>query len=737
MNVSYEATDAIMAESNAPAAPKWQPGVSSYIEPTVFFMFGGGGLGAYGFQQAETTLRGMMARFRVVGGFDYDEYACGVFKYLTGVDEACMDVNTMTPEDLRRVAGEEAPDCVVSSAPCQGSSNLITEEKAATAEYQAMNELALVATRLMLKAWPKRPPKFIFFENVPSIVRRAKHVVEAIFQLLRENGYEVISGIHNALDHGEAQSRKRWFMVARHVEQVPHFLYRAPKLKGKVCGDVLGPMPLPGDPSAGPMHRMSDICARNWLRLWAIPAGQDWRALRPPNAEAPKRSGGGKGRKSSGEQLDLSRARPSFTSTDHVTPWESATRTIVAAANRPGNGGLSVADPRAVNLTPQAGNDAGYSGKFIVVPWSGHAKTITTADRIGSGAQSVAQPVDLSTTDSAFHHGAGLGRWGVLTKFNVSSTVIANARHNTGPFSYASDAPQPVDLVPREECYDKAYGVLDMNEPSHTIAACPDVGCGAYARPAPVDLSLGCSPHPGAYGVTPATEPACTILASSHIDNSNVALADPDTQRVQPYVMLTYEQTKAIVDGYVPLPFAVCDPAAPNVPLAIVDSWERSPYRWETITTQKVSKRGKVTTKTTQRKVNVPLVLISADGMWHRPMTTKELARLMGLPEQHNGRPLNFGGGSTEQRRVVGNGICTGVAAAFGEQVLLALTAAAQGAFYLDAGGAGVWVDKTTAREMRADGVRVVKPHRAPFYGDTVAWAPKHKQVPQAAVAYQ
>ena len=110
--VDGNGVEVVQREQRAGAAPRaWQPGYSQYIEPTVFFMFGGGGLGAFGFKQSETALRGMTARFRVIGGFDYDPYACGVFKYLTGVEEACCDARAMTPESLRRIAGEEAPDC--------------------------------------------------------------------------------------------------------------------------------------------------------------------------------------------------------------------------------------------------------------------------------------------------------------------------------------------------------------------------------------------------------------------------------------------------------------------------------------------------------------------------------------------------------------------------------------------------------------------------------------------------
>ncbi len=65
---------------------------------------------------------------------------------------------------------------------------------------------------------------------------------------------------------GLAQSRKRFLIVARHLDKVPPFLQLLPRPLHAV-GGVLGRMPLPGDMRAGPMHRMTfglALCATLW-----------------------------------------------------------------------------------------------------------------------------------------------------------------------------------------------------------------------------------------------------------------------------------------------------------------------------------------------------------------------------------------------------------------------------------------------------------------------------------------
>ncbi len=201
-----------------------------------------------------------------------------------------------------------APMQIVSN--CQGSSKLLATAKAKTAFYVSLNELALVNLRLIIEAWAPTLmhhgelltvdaetrtralaglPGLILFENVPNITSRAQPMLREMRRLLTAVGFVLQDGYHECRHVGNlAQRRKRWFLIARNPASVPAFLYRPPHRPGLVCGDVLNPLPMPGDPAGGPMHELPTISALNWWRLWAIPAGGDWRDLLP-NDGTPKR----------------------------------------------------------------------------------------------------------------------------------------------------------------------------------------------------------------------------------------------------------------------------------------------------------------------------------------------------------------------------------------------------------------------------------------------------------------
>lgn len=72
-----------------------------------------------------------------------------------------------TAADIRRAAGNEAPNIVFISSPCKGASRLLSESLSKTAKYQALNELTLRCIWLMAEAWADNPVDLIVFENVP------------------------------------------------------------------------------------------------------------------------------------------------------------------------------------------------------------------------------------------------------------------------------------------------------------------------------------------------------------------------------------------------------------------------------------------------------------------------------------------------------------------------------------------------------------------------------------------
>jgi site-specific DNA-cytosine methylase len=157
---------------------------------TALFPFCGLGGGALGFSRAEATFRslGLTARFKVLGGIEWDSGTAADFERLTGAPCLVADVRAVTPALLREWFGVEPPDVVFFSPPCKGSSGLLAPAIAATPKYRAMNELAVVWTELMFAAWPEGP-RLSLMENVPRIRQRAGDMLAQVRRLHRARGY--------------------------------------------------------------------------------------------------------------------------------------------------------------------------------------------------------------------------------------------------------------------------------------------------------------------------------------------------------------------------------------------------------------------------------------------------------------------------------------------------------------------------------------------------------------------
>ena len=378
-------------------------------EYTAFFPFGGSGGGALGFQQATARLFGVDARFRVLGGIDFEPHACADFEMLTGVPELCADVDTLTPKALRERFGTTAPDVVFMSPPCKGASGLLSVAKSKTPKYQAMNELALRWTELMLRAWPV-PPKLVLLENVPRLKQRAGGMLRKVRSALRAAGYVFQDGFHECGEIGGlAQVRKRYLLVARHASRVPPLLYQPPKKRVRACGEVLGELPLPGDPAAGPMHALPKLSWLNWVRLALIPAGGDWRDLEgvlrdgQPRREVFKRHG--------------------------VQRWEEPSATVAGSGS---NGPSAVADPRVADvLRVVRAFDHGYG----VLRWDEPSSTVAGGSQVGQGAYSVA--------DLRFKCEMRAGAYGVMSWEAAAATIRGSFVIGNSPASVADPRKPP------------------------------------------------------------------------------------------------------------------------------------------------------------------------------------------------------------------------------------------------------------------------------------------------------
>jgi site-specific DNA-cytosine methylase len=437
-----------------------------------FFLFGGSGAGAAGFKDADPTIGDIKGRMVILGGIDVDRLACADFKMLTGVEQACVDLFSLeqylawhghmppegwreaTADTVRAAAQWQFPDLVFLSAPCKGFSGLQSPTRAATAKYVALNELTLRGVWLMLEAFGDDLPGLIVFENVPRIATRGRYLLDQIIGMLQHYGYAVAETTHDCgeLGDGLGQSRRRYLMVARLVRKVPPFLYEPPKRPLRSVGEVLGYMPLPGDPLGGPMHRMPALQWKTWVRLAFVDAGSDWRSLNRLKVE-------------NGHLADYLIVPEMRGGVLGVNRWEEPTG-VVASASRPGNGTFSVADPRFLPSAawkdgqalgvrrwgqsmgtvagqtgplqgaysvadPRHGGPPKHSNEFRIVPFGVAARAVTSAH--GSG-QAVADP--RGGDDPAQLH----GKWHVTPWDEATRSVIAG---NANGASVVAD-PRPV-----------------------------------------------------------------------------------------------------------------------------------------------------------------------------------------------------------------------------------------------------------------------------------------------------
>lgn len=717
---------------------------------TVLFPFCGLGGGALGFLRAEAEFRqlGLAGRFRVLGGIDNDPLSCVDFRRLTGADALCADIAELTPEELRGFAGQDAPDVVFLSPPCKGASGLLSAEKSRSPKYAAMNQLALIWTRTMLAAWSV-PPRLVLLENVPRLKTRAPAMLREVRSLLKASGYVFSDGYHDCGEIGGlAQHRQRYLLVARHAKRVPALLYQPSAKRVRACGEVLGELPLPGAPEAGPLHVLPRISLLNWIRLALIPPGGDWRDL--PAAVAAQSGNAG---------MHENKYR--------VVAWREPAQTVIAET-RLGSGGPSVADPRrqpfnnvlslvgwgdpvgAVNggAGPTSGcasvadpRMAWYRGTLGIASWSEAMGVVTGRGTCSTGRFSVADP---RLGAACYAQGYGVMGWD-----DAAHTVTGRAQPTTGIFAVAD---------PRVGgAFHSAYGVLPWGAPAHTVTSTegPSTGTSSVADPrvaspgcgytnqlamlawgvaarsitgashvaggllSVCDPRLTCTPHPHTYGLLGWDHPSHTVTGMSEVGTGPFSVADhrvrpgayanthwhvgrwdcasitiicqTDIQAGAPsvadprlgfrprdrsgaYGVTGWGEPSVTITGQATHDngrFAVADPRVPGSPRLAV-AWYptdvRSAPPW-------------------------PLVLPTADGTWHRPLTTLELAALQGLPTSVDGRPLTLSGSSVSGwRERIGNAVPPPAAEAIARQMLLTLVQADVGAFSLS-GDREVWVE--------------------------------------------
>ncbi len=487
-------------------------------------LFCGIGSGAAGFNDARPQVGPLAGEMVCVGGIDNDRLAIEDFRGLTGVAGTMLDLFDLdqylafhghmppagwreaTTVDIHRSFHYKQPNIIFLSAPCKGFSGLLSQAKSLTDKYQALNRLTLRGIWLTLEAYKDDPVELLLFENVPRIATRGRHLLDQITQLLRAYGYAVAETTHDCGEIGGlAQSRKRFLLVARHMEKVPAFLYEPDKKPLRAVGDVLGRMPLPGDPAGGPMHRIPALQWKTWVRLAFVEAGSDWRSLAKLEVEEgnlrdylimPNVHSGMLGVNAWDEAAgtitsrglpnngNFSVADPRF---DQSAKWHDGqalgvrrwqdTSGAIAGQQNPGQGAYSVADPRHTGpakhsnefrimawdkaaqtvssahgtgqavADPRGGKEAKLlHGKHHVTPWAGASRAVIAGSTTGEGAFAVADPRPNMARGKGDHYLTG-GHYGVVRWDQTSYAVASAAGHDNGHWTVADPRDLPKDAT--------------------------------------------------------------------------------------------------------------------------------------------------------------------------------------------------------------------------------------------------------------------------------------------------
>ncbi|TWC50153.1 C-5 cytosine-specific DNA methylase [Pseudomonas sp. SJZ080] len=438
------------------------------------FCCGLGG-GAKGFNKAKPIVGNIQAEWQCIGGVDIDAAGLADFERLSGVKGTLLDLFTRdqyirfhgkepppgwreaTVDDIRRAANYQRPDAVFISSPCKGASGLLSEKMSLTPKYQALNELTLRCIWLFGEAWKDDPVPLLVFENVPRLATRGRHLLDQINKLLSHFGYAVAETTHDCgVIGGLAQSRKRFLLVARHIEKVPPFLYEPEKKTLKSVGSILGRMPLAGDvEAAGPMHRVPALQWKTWVRLALVTAGKDWRSLNDLAIEdgylrdlviVPEYRAGYLGvhdwKDSAGTVAGRSSpTNGAFSVADPrskagalqyqqygVRRWDETSGAVIGVKS-PGQGTFSVADPRP--------NWNRHSNNLAVKEWDRHSSTIIAGGKGVQGGQlSIADPRPGMKRVKGDAYLSG-GHYGVVGWNDQCGAVSASARQDNGRWSVA------------------------------------------------------------------------------------------------------------------------------------------------------------------------------------------------------------------------------------------------------------------------------------------------------------
>lgn len=471
-------------------------------------IFCGIGGGTKGFLKSRGEWKGAVGKFEALVGIDSDPMVCRNYERITGSPAACMDLfsrkqyidfhsqeppedwQEVTPVDIRDACGGEYPDVIFTSPPCKGFSGLLPEKSAATRKYQALNKLTIRGIRLCLEAFKDDLPALFLLENVPRIKTRGKKLLDEIKALLHSYGYVTDDADHDCGEIGGlGQRRKRYLLIARQEQKCCSFVYKPEKKPLKTIGDIIGPLPMPDDPAAGPLHRLPRLQWKTWQRLALIPAGGDWRDL---------------------EKVDWQNLRITYEPRKGalgVADWNEPSGAVTGAAGYGrSNGTQAVSDPRL----PE--RESRHPGVYRVVRFDESAPCVT-GTRFGSGALVMSDP------RTGFAEGTHRSIYRIQNYEEPAGTVTGAVGPNNGAICVND---------PRIGCKSRPnlLGVADWDKPISTVTGSASV-TSSNAVASVSDPRLGCKPRSGMMGVQRWDEPGKTVIGSGDIHAGAAAVADP------------------------------------------------------------------------------------------------------------------------------------------------------------------------------------------------------------------
>lgn len=281
-----------------------------------------------------------------------------------------------------------------------------------------------------------------------------------------------------------------------------------------------------------------------------------------------------------------------------------------------------------------------------VEPWTEPTGTIGGSG--SNGVENVADPrvtLACASNPRAHHDKYRVERWD-----EPAHTVIGATRPGSG-------APAIADTRPQREWFGSVLGVKGWNDSSGVVTGNAGASTGAFSVADPRAGEVKRAFDHG-YAVLRYDEPSPTIAGGSYPGQGAYSVSDPRLEcqpRAGAWGVLGWEEAAATITGHARVDngrFAIGDPRRPPPFLPVI---------------------------------------VAADGTWHRPLTTLELAALQSIPTVVRGEPLKLSGNTVRGwRERIGNAVPTDAAESIAVPMLVALLQTALGAFALS--GGDVWV---------------------------------------------